>query len=239
MEYIHLTNIHNTNAAHEIVPFIINLLNPKSILDVGCGTGTWIKILNEYSDIEVIGIESPSIQLNNLIIPHSQILTHDLSQPFALNRMFDLIICLEVAEHLPPSTAQDFIKTLVNHSNTIIFSAAIPYQGGQNHLNERPVEYWFNLFRLQNFHVYDPFRSVFWDNPKVEWWYKQNMFLFSKTTLELPKYKHFYIHPDCFREKIEFLNNLVLKNNNFYNNLKQKLKELRSSITSKLKYSTK
>jgi 2-polyprenyl-3-methyl-5-hydroxy-6-metoxy-1,4-benzoquinol methylase len=65
-----------------------------------------------------------------------------LIQPLDLEKEFDLVVSLEVAEHLPASAADQFVNTLVKHGKKILFSAAIPGQGGQDHLNEQWPDYW-------------------------------------------------------------------------------------------------
>lgn len=225
MYYTHLDSIHNLKAPEEIVPFILKFIQPESVLDVGCGTGTWIYVFNKHFKINAIGIDSPFIDRSKIIVDDDLIIKYDLSKRFNLKRKFDLIICLEVAEHLPSLSAPDFILSLTEHSDNIVFSAAIPYQGGQNHLNEQPVEYWFKLFSDKGYYIYDPFREHFWDNSNVEWWYKQNMFFISKIKHNLKLFKHFYIHPDCFKEKIEFLNAELLRKHSLKNMLLQLFKQ--------------
>ena len=61
----------------------------------------------------------------------------DLAQPLQIDRRFDLALSLEVAEHLPPECGSEFVQTLTDLSSVILFSAAIPFQGGTDHLNEQ------------------------------------------------------------------------------------------------------
>ena len=97
---------------------------------------------------------------------------------------YDLSISLEVAEHLDKDKAELFIKMLIQLSDKVIFSAAIPGQTGQNHLNEQYPEYWIRLFKKYGYNIYDPFRKRFWSSD-VNWWYSQNMFLFIKNNVPL------------------------------------------------------
>ena len=94
-----------------------------------------------------------------------------------MNRKFDLAICLEVAEHLPESSAEGLIQSIVKHADVIMFSAALPGQGGQNHINEQWPHYWQALFEKYDYEMIDFFRSKIWNNQKIERWYRQNMFL--------------------------------------------------------------
>jgi hypothetical protein len=135
----------------------------------------------------------------NQNLEENEFLPADLSFPFKLDRKFDLLISLEVAEHLKEESADDFIQSLCAHSDLILFSAAIPFQGGQNHLNEQHPTYWIQKFESHGYHVYDPIRPLVWNSTEVDVWYKQNMFLFSIVELDLPRpvYTHI-VHPDLF-----------------------------------------
>ena len=114
---------------------------------------------------------------------------------------------LEVAEHLPESAADTFVKTLTNLSDNIIFSAAIPSQGGQNHINEQWHTYWIEKFEKRGFYCHDLIRTHIWNNEKVDWWYKQNMFFFSKTP---PKATLFVnnLHPELLLNKVQTIENI-------------------------------
>jgi len=129
-----------------------------------------------------------------------------------LNRKYDLAISLEVAEHLPEQFADLFVKTLILHSDIILFSAAIPGQGGQNHLNEQWPDYWIEKFSKHGYFFHDLIRPLIWNNKKVDYWYKQNTFLVTKKC-SLKKIEH-YIHPDLFGSKVEKLENLNRRMNN-------------------------
>lgn len=213
--YIHEEAVHNYKAAKIVLPILIQSFSHKSILDVGCGTGTWLKVAKELGVHEVVGIDGEYVDRSLLLqnLDEKEFLATDLSFPFQLNRQFDLLICLEVAEHLKESSADTFVSSLILHSDLILFSAAIPLQGGQNHLNEQTPDYWIKKFRDHGFYVYDPIRPLVWDSEDVDVWYKQNIFLFSRKKLELPspKYTHI-VHPELFRthqlKKIQYQNEL-------------------------------
>jgi len=196
--YIHTEYIHNLNAPREVVPIIMELINPKSVLDVGCGTGTWLKVFAENGVENYLGVDGDFVDKNQIKIPLSKFKVHDLRQDLKLDTKFDLVISLEVAEHLPESCAYDFVNSLVRHGEVIVFSAAIPRQGGQNHLNEQWPEYWREKFEIHGYYFHDIIRPLIWDNEKIEWWYRQNIFLIIKrksSDLILNCY-----HPECFKE---------------------------------------
>ncbi len=203
--YIHTSIIHNRNAARVILPEIFKLIEPNSVLDVGCGLGTWLSVCNELGVNDYLGLDGNFIDKNQLVIPHTNFRDTDLTKHFYLNRNFSLVICLEVAEHLPESSADFFVESLTKHSNKILFSAAVPNQGGQNHINEQWPSYWQRKFERHGYYFHDIIRPIIWNNQKVEWWYKQNIFLLTKeksNDVILNCY-----HPECFNEHIERLTN--------------------------------
>jgi SAM-dependent methyltransferase len=179
--YIHDEVVHNEKAARTIMPFVLQIIKPGSVLDVGCGTGTWLKVVKDLGVDDILGIDGDFVDRNLLKVDPTNFLAKDLSKSFDLGRKFDLAICLEVAEHLPEESADSFVKSLAIHSDTIFFSAAIPGQGGQNHLNEQWPVYWETKFRSFGFTGYDVLRKEFWNNPTIEWWYRQNIVLFTKS----------------------------------------------------------
>jgi hypothetical protein len=107
----------------------------------------------------------------------------DLRQPFKLERQFDLTVCLEVAEHLPSKSAEGLVESLVALAPAVLFSAAIPKQGGTGHVNEQWPDYWRELFRRYGYERSDVIRKAIWNKPGVKFWYRQNIFLFAKEGL--------------------------------------------------------
>lgn len=210
--YIHHDHIHNTDAAFEILPVVFDVIAPQSLLDVGCGTGTWLRVAEKLGVKELTGIEGQHLDQKKFQCPSAQLIIKNLIEPFDLKRRFDLILCLEVAEHLPLESSEDFIASLVRHSDNILFSAAIPCQGGQNHLNEQWPHWWQKLFERHGFKAYDIFRTLFWNNEKVFYWYKQNMILYSKRNYKDLKPTEgpvlSLVHPELFIRKATQLRNL-------------------------------
>jgi hypothetical protein len=105
----------------------------------------------------------------------------DLSAPTMLTSKFDLVQSLEVAEHLPERSADNFISFLCSLGPVVLFSAAIPFQGGTNHINEQWPEYWARLFLKHGFLPFDAIRDQVWDDPIVTFYYAQNALLFVQT----------------------------------------------------------
>jgi 2-polyprenyl-3-methyl-5-hydroxy-6-metoxy-1,4-benzoquinol methylase len=176
-------------SASRIAQFLVPLLKVNSVLDVGCGRGAW---LNEWRKAGVgtaQGIDGPYVQRSSLLIPAQDFTSVDLTRPFDSKHRYDLVTCLEVAEHLPPSAAEPLVSSLVKHSDRILFSAATPGQGGENHLNERPLSYWQRLFAAHDYIAFDAVRPSFRYDPQIEPWYKFNTVLYvrSAAVSSLPK----------------------------------------------------
>ncbi|MEH1930932.1 methyltransferase domain-containing protein [Nostoc sp.] len=166
--------------AKEVVPFVIELMQPKSVIDIGCGLATWLAVFKQHGVEEILGVDGDFVDINKLNIPPEYFLQHNLLNPLKVEQNFDLAVSLEVAEHLPIEKAESFVDTLVNLSPAILFSAAVPYQPGTRHLNCQWPNYWAKIFSEKGYVLFDCFRMKFWQNPNVPWWYAQNMFLFVK-----------------------------------------------------------
>lgn len=180
VKYIHEPKTHNTEAAQEILPYIINTFNVKSVIDIGCGNGSWLNMAKQLGIINIKGIDGVQVPQAELLINKDEFLQVDLQKPFKEDSKYDLAICLEVAEHLHEDAAQTIVNTICSYSDVILFSAAIPNQGGQNHLNEQWPDYWQEKFEVNGFSAYDILRDKFWDNEKVFWWYRQNSLIYIK-----------------------------------------------------------
>jgi SAM-dependent methyltransferase len=168
-------------SAQRILAVLFEHFRPRSVLDVGCGLGTWLKVAIEMGVGEVLGVEGPWLQPQSAEIDPKLIVTRELEQPFSLGRLFDLVICLEVAEHLSPAAAESFVQTLTSHAPAVLFSAAIPQQGGTHHLNEQLPEYWASLFAKHDYATLDLVRPALWKENRVSWWYRQNVLLFASS----------------------------------------------------------
>ncbi|MEG4851629.1 glycosyltransferase [Microcoleus sp. B5-D4] len=171
------------SSAREIIPLLLDLLQPilpKSVVDVGCGTGSWLAAFQKLGIADCLGIDGDYVDRTILQIPLNQFQSADLKQPLQINRKFDLAISLEVAEHLPATCAENFVNSLTQLAPVILFSAAIPFQGGVEHVNEQWPEYWVYYFQKKGYAVIDCLRKKIWNNEKVEPWYAQNILIFVK-----------------------------------------------------------
>lgn len=208
-EWMIANNVEAAKSAQIIVPLILSFVHPQSIVDVGCSYGTWLYSFMEHGIYDVLGIDNQHINKERLKIPESNFLAHDLTKEIKIGRQFDLVISLEVAEHLPPENAENFVKFLTQLGPIIYFSAAIPRQVGLNHVNGQWPDFWSGLFRKRGFVTIDCIRKIIWDNKDVGFWYKQNSLFFVKEFVltQNPVLKIEYentalsqlniIHPDC------------------------------------------
>ena len=154
------------------VPPIVELLHPKSVLDVGCGQGEWTFGFMAAGVEDVIGVD---------IYPPDLMwfMRRDLTEPLHLKRWFDLVLCLEVGEHLPADTADTLVDSLVRHGDRVVFSAAVPGQEGKGHINCQPHDYWHAKFEERGYRTLDTLRPLLQDH-RVSAWYRNNMFLYER-----------------------------------------------------------
>jgi len=165
-------------AARKCLPICFELVNPTSVVDVGCGVGAWAKAAFDLGIADVIGIDGDYVATDQLLIPPERFVPHDLELSIAVDRTFDLAVCMEVAEHLTPERAEGFVEELTNLAPAVLFSAAIPSQGGTNHINEQWQDYWADLFAQAGFKPIDCIRPALWTDEDVPFWYRQNAILF-------------------------------------------------------------
>lgn len=170
------------SSAEVIVALVADLIRPRSVLDVGCGDGTWLESYRRAHVADYFGVDGGDVRAS-LRIPANRFTVHDLTKPLDLGQRFDLVQSLEVAEHLPVTAAEPFLASLVRHGDAILFSAAIPHQGGTGHINERWPDYWAGLFQRAGFLTYDCIRPRVWGDNRVAWWYAQNVLLFVREGL--------------------------------------------------------
>jgi SAM-dependent methyltransferase len=165
-------------SARAVAPLVLHYLKATRILDVGCGAGAWLAAYLESGASEVIGVDGDYVRPEQLLFDASRFHATDVARPFRLGRTYDLAQCLEVAEHLDPSASATLVDNLVAHAPVIVFSAAPPGQGGEHHINERPYEFWRDLFEARGYHLFDFLRPQIRDRSEIEAWYRYNMLVF-------------------------------------------------------------
>lgn len=175
-------------SAMRILPIAFELVCPRSVIDLGCGPGAWLNACRQLGVEDVVGVDGDYVQVAQLEIPASLFVPVDLPNetPASLAprlpggpRRFDLAMSLEVAEHLPPAAGGGFVDLLCSLAPVVLFSAAIPFQGGTNHLHECFPSFWQSHFARHGYLAIDAVRARVWDDQNVEWWYRQNTLLFA------------------------------------------------------------
>ncbi len=171
-------------AASLILPFIFETINPKSILDYGCGTGSWAAVAKQIGANRVLGIDGPWVNKDMLKIHPDEFVAVDSEiDAFPDVGEFDLAISMEVLEHLNDRTAKAALDFLSQRSKYILLSVAIPGQGGTNHINEQWQSYYARYLGERGFRVWDLVRPKFWDEPNIPYFYRQNALFFVREDL--------------------------------------------------------
>lgn len=174
---------------------------PGSVVDWGCGQGAWLRAFQEEG-LDVTGYDGSYVDRSKLLINDFHEI--DLNQTASsavysfrdISDKYDLAISLEVAEHLEGENADAFVELVASSSDVVLFSAAIPGQGGVGHVNEQWPSYWVEKFQSHGFkYVSDFIRKKTWNNMDVEPWYKQNVLLLSRENMHLPQGWDPVVHP--------------------------------------------
>jgi hypothetical protein len=177
------------HAAEIVLKLVWEFFGPRAnVLDIGCGVGTWLRQARLLGASHIRGIEAAEVkQTRRLVIEEKSIEVADLEQPWSVTEKYNLAICLEVAEHLTRKAGLNLVKCLCEASPLILFSAAIPGQGGNGHINEQWPTYWQQQFALHGLRAMDCIRPRIWQDTDIPWWYRQNIVLFG-TQQEAKKY---------------------------------------------------
>jgi hypothetical protein len=168
------------SSARVVVPLVLSIFDVRSVVDIGCGVGGWLKVFQENGVHDCLGIDGDYVPREMLKISPGCFRAADLTRLEGLGRRFDLACSLEVAEHLPASSASAFVDALVRAAPVILFSAAVPHQGGTDHVNERWQSYWRRMFEARGYAAVDCVRPRIVGNGKVDPWYRQNIVIYCR-----------------------------------------------------------
>ncbi|MFI6445610.1 methyltransferase domain-containing protein [Kitasatospora sp. NPDC050543] len=176
----------SVRSAERVLPLVLDLVQPSSVVDLGCGTGAWLATALRLGTDTVLGVDGPWVTEETLHIPYDRFLPHDLSQPLDVDELrpdgpgsrFGLAMSLEAAEHLEADRADSLVADLCALSECVLFSAAIPGQTGSDHRNEQWPPYWRARFERHGHQLVDCLRSRLWADPEIEPWYAQNAYLY-------------------------------------------------------------
>ncbi len=178
-KFFDLQKIGALRSARIVVPVLLNVIKPKSVVDVGCGHGAWLRAFQENGVQAIKGLDGAYVDQSKLLIDPACFSPADLSQPLKIDKPYDLVTCLEVAEHLPERVGRELIKSLTDTAPLVLFSAAIPGQESPTHINLQWPSYWQAMFEDCGFRRLDPIRRHIWHDDRVEWWYRQNIYLYA------------------------------------------------------------
>jgi len=201
-------------AARMMLPRVFALVHPSSVVDVGCGVGTWLAAAGELGAGRLVGYEGSWVSPDMLKDGSIELRRQDLEDPIQTTERFDLAMSLEVAEHLSPGRAESLVEELCRMSDRVLFGAAIPGQGGVNHINEQWQDYWVQAFERRGYRHLDVVRPAFWSDHSLPIHYRQNMFLYvspsawdelqaSHAGTDLtPAWPMNVVHPDMHLDKL-------------------------------------
>ncbi len=195
------------HSAKVILSEVLKYYFPKTVIDIGCGVGTWLDVFRSIvpGERQIVGIDGAYVDNRYLVIPQNNFYAANLEEPLPVfDNRFDLAISLEVAEHLEPDRAESFIKDLCAYSDVVLFSAATILQGGNGHKNEQRLSYWVNIFNQQGYECYDVIRKEICNDVEIPDWYRNNVVFFAKKgclNIECDNQVMDYIVPDMYERK--------------------------------------
>ena len=183
-EFYLYTHDTNRQAADVVLPILFDVTNIGSVVDVGCGMGTWLEAARRLGAEEVLGFDGPWLEEENRLLDDESFVEQNLEEKIVAASKFDLAISLEVAEHLSAERADGFVDDLCSMSDLVLFSAATPGQGGMHHINEQWQSYWAHRFQGHGYRAYDFVRGRIWSRDEIPVWYKQNIVVYCRAGSE-------------------------------------------------------
>ena len=188
-EFYDQINDGSKRSAFLILDYVFNIVMPEPpdvVIDIGCGEGAWLWVAHSLGVRDTVGLDGDYVDRSRLMININNFHPTDLSTHTysADDGKADLAISLEVAEHLPEESADGFVQMLTNYSDMILFSAAIPGQKGVGHINEQWPSYWIKKFNSHGFIESNCVREEFWNDERIDNWYRQNTIFFSRGIIE-------------------------------------------------------
>ncbi|MBL8492341.1 MAG: methyltransferase domain-containing protein [Rhodocyclaceae bacterium] len=192
----------SATSARVVLPLVFAKYGlPGSVVDVGCGIATWLSVARELGVAVVTGVDNHDAAPGRLLVPAEDFRRQDLEASVSLPRRYDLALSLEVAEHLSAARAEGFVADLCALSDRVLFSAAIPGQLGDHHINERWQSWWGKLFAARGYVPDDFLREQLWNHPSVMWWYAQNTILYRRDPGP-PRPVLDVVHPRCHEQQV-------------------------------------
>jgi len=197
-------------SARVIIPILLQYFPVRSVVDIGCGIGAWLKVFEENGVRNILGVDGPHVDQALLEIQSKVFLAADLRTELRLTDRYDLAMSLEVAEHLPEELSTSFVTKLTEAAPIVLFSAAVPGQPGLQHINMQWQDYWRAIFGGRGYVALDIVRPAVWGRGDVDYWYQQNTILYCHYTIaatrsDLPwaseKTSLNIVHPALYEQK--------------------------------------
>lgn len=179
-----------TDSATDFVDVVLKYYSPKSIVDIGCGAGIYLREFEKKGISDLLGLDGAPAAVGTFLLDKSRLIIFDLSEKYSFEKKYDLCLCLEVAEHLREEDADILINTIIGASDKIIFTAAVPGQGPRSigHINEQPHEYWIRKFEKKGY-LYNEARTKEMRqemaDKEVVWWIVNNLMIFERSSQSL------------------------------------------------------
>jgi hypothetical protein len=176
-------------ASTVILPLVFAAHPTYSVIDFGCGGGVWLAVCKSKGVSRVLGIDGPWVPRQRRVVGPSEFRELDMASvdtqttlAFGQHPVFDLAICVEVAEHLPENRSEWLVRELCQVAPLVLFSAATPGQGGEGHINEQHHMYWERLFDERGMEHRRWIREAIAHRDDVPFWYRNNMSLYARRT---------------------------------------------------------
>jgi SAM-dependent methyltransferase len=173
-------SIGSMRSAAIVAPLVLEHYSASSLVDVGCGRGAWLAEWARAGVKDYVGVDGNYVDRDKLLFPVDRFVSRDLARFFDLTRKFDLAVSLEVGEHIIPEASETFVDNICRHSDAILFSAAVPGQGGTMHINERDYDFWRTHFVARGYRLFDFVRKAVCNCREVEPWYRYNCMFFAR-----------------------------------------------------------
>jgi SAM-dependent methyltransferase len=169
------------SAAEAVADLLLSVLPPvRSVVDIGCGHGHWLAALLRHGVPQVLGLDGAYIDPAQLVIPREAFRPVQLDGPVEAPGRYDLAMSLEVAEHLPAVAGDRLVQVLCTAAPVVLFSAAIPGQAGDHHINTRTHRYWREQFAAEGFAAFDFIRPALWHREDINLCYRQNILVYAR-----------------------------------------------------------
>lgn len=161
---------------------LIEAIHPRSVVDVGCGTG---QLLMAFRDQQVPGrgLEFAPAGIKICKSRGLDVQRFDIEHDQPVDWRADLVVSTEVAEHLPPHAADRYVDLLCGIAATVFITAAIPGSTGTDHVNEQPNSYWIEKFSRRGYQFMEDQSHRWrreWKAKNVQDWYYASAMLFKK-----------------------------------------------------------